>query len=71
MPPRESNKWLMENMASMGGGELVQDQANAEEELSTKDERDKQIRESAGASTEIVETKFETDLPLAPSVKCH
>ena len=51
MPPRESNKWLMENMASMGGGDMVQDQANAEEELSTKDERDKQIRESAGAST--------------------
>ena len=51
-----------------GGRDMVQDQANAEEELSTKDERDKQIRVSAGASTEIVETKFETGLLLAPSM---
>ena len=49
---------LTDNIASAGGQDMVQEQPDDEEELSTKEERDKQL----------VVTNWETSLPLRPSL---
>ena len=66
---RKSNL-LTDNIASAGGEDMVQDQADAEEELSTKDERNKQLGSTSRGqhSTEIVVTNWETSLPLRLSL---